>query len=458
MDPLLEKPSERMSSNSGLFPDFGEILDDFTPSAGSKSTPFDGGVRAPNFRDSLLKHNIFINYKDPSTELINRAKEITTNRKSAPEMDDSLAESLAVIAENLEPESEKHIIEDLGQILIPTRRNLPHPSLKLISNNLWSRAAVIPPDQNVRVILPTLPKPKPDLVFGYSRAAFDINQFMVLDCLTDQGTQNYAMPDGCVIFPFLVIEFKAQAKGGTHFFATNQVANAGAVAMEGTLQLTRRIVAEENVDFDEPQFFSMSIDHAMAYINVHWMSRDAKNGAFCFHMKHLQNYVLDFNGLKAVDRAVKGILDYGLNERLAKICGELNTYGELIKASDSLLEQQQSWKRKNSDSFVNRRQSPRIKLPRQARKNIWYDEDEEGEGEEGDDDKDDEYEEGAISSAAGPLQISRKKIILPDKDSGLSLRKKAPENLKAKKGKRATPLPETGSASARLLAVHVPAE
>lgn len=66
----------------------------------------------------------------------------------------------------------------------------------------------------------------------------------------------------------------------------------------------------------------------MACINVHWMTRDATNGAFCFHMKHLENYVLDVNGLKAVDLAVKNILDYGLNERLAKIWGELNISGK----------------------------------------------------------------------------------------------------------------------------------
>ena len=105
-------------------------------------------------------------------------------------------------------------------------------------------------------------------------------------------------------FLFFAIEFKAQATGGTHFIATNQVANAGAVAMAGTLQFVRKSSAEEKIDFDEPQFFSISIDNVMAFINVHWLSRDAKNGTFCFHMKHLQSYLLDVDGLKAVDRAL----------------------------------------------------------------------------------------------------------------------------------------------------------
>ena len=45
------------------------------------------------------------------------------------------------------------------------------------------------------------------------------------------------MPDGQVRFPFLAMEFKAQVSGGIHFMASNQAANAGAVAMEGTLEL-----------------------------------------------------------------------------------------------------------------------------------------------------------------------------------------------------------------------------
>ena len=98
--------------------------------------------------------------------------------------------------------------------------------------------------------------------------------------------------------------------------------------MEGTLQLARTISSEENLDFDEPHFFSLSIDHAMAYVNVHWLSKDANSGAFCFHMKPLFRYFLDVDGLRAVDRAVKNILDYGVKNRLEKIRGELDTYAQ----------------------------------------------------------------------------------------------------------------------------------
>ena len=276
---------------------------------------------------------------------------------------------------------------ELGTELV---RGKYHQSLKHMTNKLWSNAAVIPPDPQTMESLSALPKPKPDMVFGYSLKAFDKKQLMISGLLK-KGIQNYAMPEKSVMFPFIVIEFKAQATGGTHFIALNQVANAGAVAIEGTLQLARKISAENKIDCDEPQFYSMSIDNVMAFIYVHWLNRDAKNGAFSFHMKHLQRYFLDVDGLKAVDRAIKNILNYGVNERLARICGELNIYWEIISkgnlASDSLPKEHQKQKRrrpqkrKNYNHLANLRQKPRIKRPRQAKKRIEYDEGGEG-GEE----------------------------------------------------------------------------
>lgn len=117
-----------------------------------------------------------------------------------------------------------------------------------------NNAVAVPHDPDMLTIPPPLPEPKPDMVFGYSRTAFNIKQLSAIYILVDQLGRDYAMPDGKARFLFLVIEFKSQATVGTHFIATNQVTNAGAIAMEGTLQLAQSISSEENLDFDEPQF------------------------------------------------------------------------------------------------------------------------------------------------------------------------------------------------------------
>lgn len=123
------------------------------------------------------------------------------------------------------------------------------------------------------------------------------------------------------MFPFLVLECKAQATGGTRFVAINQAATAGAFAMNGAMELALRISPEGNIYYEEQMFFSITIDHLIACSNVHRLSKVAEGGKYCFHMRRILRYFLDVGGLKAVSWAIKDILHYGENERLTKIRG-----------------------------------------------------------------------------------------------------------------------------------------
>lgn len=367
-----------MSPGSHITLQSGEISSENTKSA--------RGARDPQFRYFLRKRNIFINTTAASPELVKRAKEITTNEEFFPLMDDALAKKLEGKALKLDTKFEIDMIAELSTPLIPALAQLPHQNLEISKNRTWSYAVDVPFDPEVAAIFPTLPKSKPDSVFGYSEAAFTVDQLKTSDFLVTQSNQNYAMPDGNIRFPFLDLEFKAQASGGTHFVATNQLAYAGAVAMEATIELARRIPAVDNINFNEPQFFSISIDHAVAYINVHWLSLN-ESGAFCFHMRQLFRYFLDVDGLKAVDRAVKNILQYGVSERLAKICEKLDMYAQKIKEAAALsrgnsayhspLDKQQHKKRPRGKNIAKQTQRIERLLP-----NDEDDEDEE-DGEEG---------------------------------------------------------------------------
>jgi hypothetical protein len=74
----------------------------------------------------------------------------------------------------------------------------------------------------------------------------------------DQFGRSYAMPDQKLRFPFLDIEFKSQAKNGTHYIAANQVAGAGAIALNGQYGTDTARLWRGRFDFDEPQFFLSS--------------------------------------------------------------------------------------------------------------------------------------------------------------------------------------------------------
>ncbi|KAK5215345.1 hypothetical protein LTR72_011593 [Exophiala xenobiotica] len=156
---------------------------------------------------------------------------------------------------------------------------------------------------------------------------------MTIDLLVDdQFGRSYAVPDQKVRFPFLQIEFKSQAKNGTHYIATNQAAGAGAIALNGNLELIRRSFGMEKFDCEEPRYFSVTIDHQLACVNVHWLKAPAeKGGQHSFHVEGLSKHLLDdANGIRALSRAIKNILDNGADARLRTLCGALDAYRETV--------------------------------------------------------------------------------------------------------------------------------
>ena len=165
------------------------------------------------------------------------------------------------------------------------------------------------------------------MAFGYSKSAFTKDRLGTIDLLIDQFERSYVTPDKKLRLPFFDVEFKSQAKAGTHFIATNQAANAGSLALQGYLELIRRSFSVDDLDYNEPQFFSLIMDHETARIHVHWLGIDAEDEQFCFHVAGLSRYFLDdLDSLKAVQRAVKNILEYGADERLQTLCEALDAY------------------------------------------------------------------------------------------------------------------------------------
>lgn len=177
---------------------------------------------------------------------------------------------------------------------------------------------------------------EPDRAFGYSSSAFTSNQRRIIDTLVDDKFgKSYAMPDDKLLFPFLVIEFKSQAKGSTHYIASNQAANAGAIALYGYLELMQRSSHIQKLDMSNPQFFSASIDHEQVRINVHWLSGGVDGDlTYSFHVEVVAKYLLDSKeGVRAAMEAIKNILDYSLDTRLRGISEALDEYREIFVAA-----------------------------------------------------------------------------------------------------------------------------
>ncbi len=289
-------------------------------------------VHDTDFRDSLRYRNVYIEREDPPTELIQRSREITMRPRSSPEIDQNAAQIYRNKSRRLQTEAERVIIEQLAPHVIPGLDGVTDRVLAQNSDQLWYNSVPLPIDPAVLTTPIPLQIPKPDKAFGYSEEAFTKDQLTAIDLLTDQSGRSYAVPDKRLRFPFLHIEFKSQAKKGTHYVATNQVAVAGSIMLNSHLELTRRGLGIKDLDYNEPLFYSLSMDHQVAYLNVHWLGTDAKDGQISFHVEGLSKHFLDeIDGLRAVQKAVKNILDYGQGERLKSLCKALDAYRQRIQ-------------------------------------------------------------------------------------------------------------------------------
>jgi Variant SH3 domain len=301
-------------------------------SSSNKTDKSSASVRDTDYWKSLGYRNIYIECEDPPVGLMKRAKEIITGSRSSPEVDEAAALEVKKTSRLLRTKNEENIIQELALSVIPGINGVPDPRLASSANQQWTNFVPIPLDLSILTDPLPLPRPKPDKAFGYSEKAFTRNQLATIDLLTDPFKRSYATPDKELLFPFLDDEFKSQGKCGSHAIATNQAAGAGAVAMNGFMELTQRGLGLDTFDYDEPQFFSLSVDHSTVHVYVHWLRIGTEDRQLSFHMEELSQHNLrDLDGLRAVHRTVKNILDWGRKERLPAICKLLDTFRDEVQ-------------------------------------------------------------------------------------------------------------------------------
>ncbi|KAH0565178.1 hypothetical protein GP486_001424 [Trichoglossum hirsutum] len=299
-----------------------------TKTAKSKSM----GPYESEFRPSLARHNIYIEKDIPPPGLMQKANQIVTGLRSSPELDEAATTVSVEMLRALRDEAEQDVIQLLAPFIIPQTAEALRRELKLKAGLPWKGCVPVPLDPSyVFTNGVSLSKPSPDETFGYSDMAFTNLQLSTIDLLKGLLRQSYATPIEGLHFPFMSMEFKSQATGGTQYIAKNQAANAGAVAGHGLVELARRGLGLDSLDYNEPQFFSLGIDQEGAHVCVHWLAE--KDGQFFFHMEDISQHSLrNLGGLRAVRRIVKNILDWGRDERLPAICKQLDAYERNVRA------------------------------------------------------------------------------------------------------------------------------
>ncbi|EXJ82346.1 hypothetical protein A1O3_06159 [Capronia epimyces CBS 606.96] len=286
-------------------------VEESTTSTSRKSTRFAASVHDTNYHQALLDRNIVIEREKPPPELMRKAHRIVSRARNSPEIDDVTIQRLIDESRGLRNAKKAVIDQQLASHIIPAMNKIPDQRLQMTAGQQWVDSVPVPLNANVAKVLATqyplpkpntplpLPKPKPDLAFGYSKAAFTHKQLTAIELLEDRFGQSYIVPDQTIRFPFLVTEFISQAQNETHYIATNKVAGAGAIALDGNWELMR--CSLQNFDYEEPQFFSVTMDHDTACINIHWLRAPIEGEEQqTFYVERLSQYLLrEENGIRA---------------------------------------------------------------------------------------------------------------------------------------------------------------
>ncbi len=286
------------------------------------------------YRAQLEKYNIYIMEEEPPAGLMEQAKDIVFRERDTPELDDAAVGRLRNTMRELQNEGEEDVKNRLAAINFPGFDKPRHEKLHGVSGRPWTDSVPVPLDSNI--IAPTLPlpKPKPDKAFGYAKAAFNPAQLSTNDLLglTPFGP-SYASPLESLRFPFLIIEVKSQAKDGSVRVARNQAAGAGAVALNGLLQLVSRGPGLDGFDYTRPLFFSVTMDQEFAGVNVHWIGQNPVTKQHTFHLEELDALPLKYrDNIQVLQRAIKNIFDHGTGTHLKLIAGALDEYRKKIMA------------------------------------------------------------------------------------------------------------------------------
>lgn len=196
-------------------------------------------------------------------------------------------------------------------------------------DTMWSTDA-LPYDPTYDQPLAT---PKPDYHYGYptgQRSDWTRQQNAVVD---HPFARPYTQPARGNRFPFLALELKSEATGGTLWHAENQAAGSGSHCVNALRWLLKQASPTQVIPVTDCVAFTCGITHRDVIFYVHYYSE--KDRYFC--MSYLQRFsTTDSVDIQRCHSVVKNILEYGIVTRQAKIkdaLGQLFPFSEAWKMS-----------------------------------------------------------------------------------------------------------------------------
>ncbi|KAI1127815.1 hypothetical protein F5Y10DRAFT_187173 [Nemania abortiva] len=281
--------------------------------SGSGSSPTRSGKLGTShmfYRDALYDNGIEIDCsgRKMPTELRTFAETKILKRRGSPQLGDEAVARVIDVVEDL-VEATEGIASTLTRTdMFPFVR----PGIAEGGNSQWS-AVPLPNSAECEFAVAT---PKPDMYFGYStrqRSSWPTTQRLVINHAT---ARPYTRPVRGVFFPFISVEMKSEAAGGTLHVAVNQAAGSGSHCVNSLLWLLRQAGTLHDLKQEDMVAFTIAMSQRIAVFHIHWYSEvDGRH-----YMSRLKAYeTVEPADIRACNNTVKNILDYGLGQRKAII-------------------------------------------------------------------------------------------------------------------------------------------
>ncbi|KAK3358343.1 hypothetical protein B0T24DRAFT_685602 [Lasiosphaeria ovina] len=242
-------------------------------------------VRSPEYRDCLQSNRIF--FRHPEAQLPDTVaadfEHIVSTVPDIPKLSPHIVARVVTELSNLGEVSPQVMARVVVHELTELGLGCTKGAIRRVFNTYLFPAStrslqVVDGAPMARHLVPKPPtaasavsRPAPDRVYGYPKLAFTSVQLVTLHGL-HRRIRNYAKASSCGLwFPFLAVEFKADAgTGGGLWAAANECAGASGACVRVVDQLNARIV-DAGGDEILPNFcYSLGIDNNLAQLYVSW--------------------------------------------------------------------------------------------------------------------------------------------------------------------------------------------
>lgn len=278
------------------------------------------GVHNPNYRHtSLASNGIHIRHpKDPLPDLVvAHYQQMTQSRSTGLLAADQVAEGIRILDYLGHGCAETQIADCLCTYIFPK------PEAVASCGPVTGLARTVGMGVGRHLIVPqSLPLPKPDTLYGYPMALspFTDAQHLILRDL-HPDIEHYPL-SGSILFPFLVVEFKAATgTGGDLWVGTNQCAGASYACLRAVEQLNVVLAQHGCTGHMINLCHSVVVDNNLAQLYVSWLNdSDGKT-----YMQRVESFLLSLpEHFVALRSRILNILDWGRKGRLNGIRSALN--------------------------------------------------------------------------------------------------------------------------------------